>query len=381
MSSEKIFTNARLVTDDAVRRGTLAIDGDRIVEIGDGASHVPGALDLEGDFLIPGLVELHTDNLERHFTPRPGVRWPSMPAAVAHDAQIISSGITTVFDAVAIGDHKQGSRLHDLSAMTNAVIEGRKRGLFRADHLMHLRCEVSFDSMIELFKPFQDIEIVGLASLMDHTPGQRQFVDMDKFREYYQGKHGLSDTEIDALVARQRHAHVEFAPRNRAHVVAACRARGIAIASHDDATEAHVVDAVEDSVSVAEFPTTHVAAKASRAAGMKVLMGAPNLVRGGSHSGNVSARDLAAAGLLDILSSDYVPISLLHAAFMLPEVVAGVDLPRAVAMVAANPAEAAGLDDRGRLAAGRRADLVQVRLDEDGTPMVRGVWSEGERVY
>jgi alpha-D-ribose 1-methylphosphonate 5-triphosphate diphosphatase len=140
-----------------------------------------------------------------------------------------------------------------------------------------------------------------------------------------------------------------------------------------------VAEAAEMGVHVAEFPTTMEAAVASREAGMKILMGAPNIVRGGSHSGNIAARDLAEAGLLDVLSSDYLPFSLLHAVFMMAREMEGVELPEALAYVSLNPAEAAGMDDRGAILPGRRADLVQVRTDSD-VPLVRTVWRQGQRV-
>ena len=155
--------------------------------------------------------------------------------------------------------------------------------------------------------------------------------------------------------------------------------RGLALASHDDETPAHVDEAVSLGVSISEFPTTAGAAQAARSHGLSILMGAPNVVRGGSHSGNVGAADLAAAGLLDILASDYVPISMLHAVCLLAEAPVGLGLPGAMALVSANPAKAAGLDDRGRIAPGLRADLVRFRLI-DGVPHIRAVWRAGKRV-
>ncbi len=171
----------------------------------------------------------------------------------------------------------------------------------------------------------------------------------------------------------------QYSRENREAIASACRARGIVLASHDDATAAHVEEAVAQGIRVAEFPTTAEAANASREAGLGVLMGAPNVMRGGSHSGNVSARALAEDGMLDILSSDYIPFSLIQSAFFLGEAVDGISLPQAVAMVSKNPAEAVGLTDRGVIEAGRRADLVRVRVDEH-VPVVRTVWREGARV-
>jgi len=158
-----------------------------------------------------------------------------------------------------------------------------------------------------------------------------------------------------------------------------CRKRGIVLASHDDATRAHVDEAVEQGIHVAEFPTTLEAAAASKQAGLSVLMGAPNMVRGGSHSGNVSARELVEHGHLDILSSDYIPFSLIQSTFFLGETVEGITLPDAVRLVTKNPANAVGFDDRGVIEVGKRADLVRVRVDEH-IPVVRTVWREGRRV-
>jgi alpha-D-ribose 1-methylphosphonate 5-triphosphate diphosphatase len=149
------------------------------------------------------------------------------------------------------------------------------------------------------------------------------------------------------------------------------------LASHDDTLVEHVACSARFGVALAEFPTTRAAAQACRDNGIAVMMGAPNLVRGGSHSGNVAAADLAAAGLLDILSSDYVPSALLYGAVMLGEIWG--DLARAMATVTAAPANAAGLVDRGRLAEGMRADVIRFKLAE-GVPALRGVWSAGKRV-
>jgi len=183
-----------------------------------------------------------------------------------------------------------------------------------------------------------------------------------------------------AAFIADRHAEQQrYADAHRKAIVRRGRAAGIAFASHDDATLEHVAEAVADGVSIAEFPTTLAAAQASHGAGLKVLMGAPNVVRGRSHSGNISALELAEAGVLDVLSSDYIPFALLQAAFVLPLRAATVSLPAAIGMVTRQPAQAAGLEDRGEIAVGRRADLVRVAL-VGGTPVVRGVWRAGERV-
>ena len=381
MSPETVFTNARMVAREHVIAGSLAVSGETIAALDDAPSALAAAIDLEGDYLLPGLVELHTDNLEKHFTPRPGVRWPSLAAALSHDAQVAGAGITTVFDAVFVGDiPANGSRRRDLQDMADTVSTAQAQGMLRADHRLHVRCEVACETLAELFAPFASHPLVGLVSLMDHTPGQRQFTDLAEYRAYYKGKWNIGDAEIDAYIERQRAIAGRHAGPNRALVAAACRERGLPLASHDDATAEHVAEAAALGVTLAEFPTTLEAAKAARAAGLAVIAGAPNLVRGESHAGNVSARDLGAAGLVDILSSDYMPASLLHGAFVMHEESGlGLDLARAVATVSRTPALAVGLDDRGEIAPGLSADLVRVRMAGD-VPMVRGVWRRGERV-
>ncbi len=381
--SETIFRNARLVLADAVIHGDMAVCDGIITAIdtaGSTATPLGASEDMGGDWLIPGLVELHTDHLESHYAPRPGVRWNPLAAVQAHDAQIAASGITTVFDALRVGmDDDARITAADMRLLADAIGQGQDRDRLRAEHFIHLRCEVSSKDVVEGLQLFKDDPRFRLASLMDHTPGQRQFTSLDAYRTYFQGKTGMSDAEFEDFVARQQAKAGKYSDANRANISAYCHEQGIVLASHDDATVAHVDEAIEQGIRVAEFPTTLEAARASHEAGMKVLMGAPNVVLGGSHSGNVAARELAEAGLLDVLSSDYVPSSLLHAAFILAETIDGVSLNHAINMVTKIPAEAVDMNDRGAIEVGRRADLVRVRTEAD-VPIVRAVWREGVRV-
>jgi alpha-D-ribose 1-methylphosphonate 5-triphosphate diphosphatase len=379
-SSELVLTNARVVTADDCFAGTVAVAAGSISTVERGRSNLAGVVDLEGDYLIPGLVELHTDGMERHFVPRPGVTWPRQSAILAHDAQLAASGITTVLDAVAVGDvHENSPRVTMLEDMCQAINAVSASGLARAEHFLHLRCELTFPRVVENFAQLSRDGLVRLVSIMDHTPGQRQFVDIGKYRVYYQGKYHLSDREIDAFITRQRAAHEEFAARHRSAILELCRARRFPLASHDDATVAHVDEAVAAGAVIAEFPTTIEAAEAAHRHDLKVLMGGPNLVLGGSHSGNISAAELAQRGLLDIVSSDYVPSSLLHSAFALAERAIGLPLPEAIAKVSKTPARLVGLDDRGAIAPGERADLIWVKRTPAG-PVTRAVWREGRRI-
>ncbi|MEP9378071.1 alpha-D-ribose 1-methylphosphonate 5-triphosphate diphosphatase [Aquabacter sp. CN5-332] len=377
--TETILANARLVLADDMRAGHVRMVDGRIAEVGAGA--VPsGAEDLGGDYLLPGLVELHTDHVEGHLIPRPKVRWNPLAAIFAHDAQVAASGITTVFDSLRVWPDKRAVGIDgDAPLLAGALAEAKAANALRADHLIHLRCEVATDTVVEDAEALMDQHEVRLVSLMDHTPGQRQFLSVDIFRSYYMKKSGISEAEMDVIVSTRLDFHQRYARDNRARLVKAAHARGIVLASHDDGTKAHVDEAIDDGVAIAEFPTTEEAARLSHRAGIRVLMGAPNLVRGGSHTGNVSAEALAGAGLLDILSSDYVPSSLLWAAFDLNRRNPAIALPETVRMVSRTPAMAAGLDDRGEIAPGKRADLIQVALAGD-MPVVKAVWREGRRV-
>ncbi|MCV3766525.1 alpha-D-ribose 1-methylphosphonate 5-triphosphate diphosphatase [Rhizobium sp. TRM95796] len=378
MTEELIIRNARIVLEDEIVTGSLVARNGVITDIDTGPTTT--GEDFEGDFLIPGLVELHTDHLESHYSPRPGVRWQMVSAIQAHDAQVASSGITTVFDCLRMGsDEDGGFAPGEMREMADALKRAQEEGRLRADHLIHLRCEVSAADVLDHFDNFTDVAEVRLASLMDHAPGQRQFQTMDQYTLYYKTKRGLSDEAFAQFVARRQEASALYADKHRRAIVDHCHQRGVTVASHDDATLDHVEEAKGFGVKLAEFPTSLDAAKASHEAGMSVLMGAPNIVRGKSHSGNIAARDLAGHGVLDVLSSDYVPLSLIHAPFVLADEDNGMDLSQAIRMVTTTPAKTVGLDDRGRIASGLRADLVRIRRDH-GVPVVRSVWRQGRRV-
>lgn len=378
MSPETILTNARIVLEDEIVTGAVVMRDGFVAAVDTG--NVGRGEDMDGDYLIPGLVELHTDHLESHYSPRPGVVWDSIAALQAHDAQVAASGITTVFDCLRLGsDEDGGFKRGEMRAIADAIEAANAEGRLRAAHLIHLRCEVSSADVLDHFEDFRTDPQVKLASLMDHAPGQRQFQSLEAYTLYYKKKRGLSDAEFERFIARRIEESNRYAAPHRRMIVDACTARGIAVASHDDATIEHVAEAKAFGVRLAEFPTSMEAARASHEAGMAVLMGAPNVVRGKSHSGNISAKSLANAGVLDVLSSDYVPFSLVHAPFLLADEEGGMSLPESIRLVTATPANAVGLEDRGRIATGLRADLVRVRRPE-GVPVVRSVWREGRRV-
>lgn len=376
--SADVIANAMLVLPDRVIRGSVTLEGGQIVALTEGDRVLPGALDWAGDYLAPGLVELHTDNLEHHLQPRPGVKWPQDQAIIAHDAVLAGCGITTVFDALRLGAIEGLTYSWSYArAVADRISHLGAADMLRIAHFLHLRAEICSETLAEELAQFTPADPVRLISIMDHTPGQRQFRDPRQFAPYFTGPGGVDEVALQDHVDQLLRVRADHGDDHEAAIIATAARLGAVLASHDDTTAEEVVQSAAHDVRIAEFPTTEVAAAACHAHGIKVMAGAPNLIRGGSHSGNIAASDLARAGMLDILSSDYVPASLLSGAMALADI--WDDLPRAIATVTANPAEAAGLKDRGRIAPGLRADLIRF-AGKDGLAVLRETWVAGRRV-
>ena len=379
--NQRIIQNARIIAADEEFTGSVLIEDGIIRSVDRGNTSAPGAEDWAGDWLMPGLVEVHTDNLEKHLSPRPGVLWNAHSAMMVHDAQCAAAGITTVLDSVVIGDlDAGGARCQTQHTSIAALHQCRDEGLMRIEHLLHLRCEISAPDIMEAFNQYADDPLLRLVSVMDHTPGQRQWRDLKSYRRYSERNGRYSNEEFDAMIAQRKADQQAFALPHRQAIVKASAARKLTLASHDDTLLSDVALAVEEGVGLSEFPTTVAAAQAARDAGMAIIMGGPNMVKGGSHSGNVSAAELAQCDLLDIFSSDYVPSSLLLATFMLGSL-AQWTLPKAVRTVTRNPARAIGMEDRGDVAVGQRADLLRVRMNRVGMPVVLETWLAGKRAF
>lgn len=379
MTEELHLANALLVLPDEVVQGSVKLVDGRIAAIDSGASVPAGAVDCGGDYLAPGLIELHTDNLERHIQPRPKVDWPHAAAMLAHDAELAGTGITTVFDAMRVGSipNGKGRYLKYARQLATELMELRAADMLKISHFLHLRSEVCSETLLEELAEFGEADRVRLVSLMDHTPGQRQFRDISKLEQYMKGKHAMSDDDFLQHVAQLKALRDRLGEAHEQGVVVEAARFGAVLASHDDTTAEQVATSASYGIRLAEFPTTVEAARACHEHGIKVIMGAPNLVRGGSHSGNVAAAELAELGLLDIVSSDYVPAALLLSAVRLGSLWG--DLARGIATVTRTPAAAAGLDDRGELVEGKRADLIRFRLRGE-VPALQSVWVQGRRV-
>jgi alpha-D-ribose 1-methylphosphonate 5-triphosphate diphosphatase len=376
--SQTILTNARIVLRDEVVHGTIVMRGTKIAEIAHGVSRAPGAIDVDGDTLIAGIVDVHTDNLERQVQPRLNARWPSRSAMLAHDAQCAAAGVTTVLDALCLGDlgfDKDRIRtfrdgVTDLDALADA-------GVLKSEHFLHLRCEMPAADVFDLVDPVVENARVRMVSLMDHSPGIGQYANMDRYRALRR-REGIPDDRIEQRITELTDLRERWRTPNRRRLLARVAHLEITLASHDDRTVEEIAENVADGILISEFPVTREAARAAHESGMKVIAGAPNIVRGGSHSGNVNALDLVHDGTVDAYASDYVPASLVEAAFMSARL-ADISLPEAIALVTDHPAQMARLPDRGRIEAGMRGDVVRVTL-LDTLPVVRQVWRAGERV-
>lgn len=379
MTQETILTNALLVLPEEVLPGTVVIRGGAIAEVQPGRSHVAAARDLDGDHLIPGIVDVHTDNLERQVQPRATARWPSRSAMLAHDQQTASAGVTTVLDALCLGDlgfdagrtqtFREG--VADLDALADT-------GLLKSEHFLHLRCELPAQDMPELVEGVADHPLVRMVSLMDHSPGVGQYRDIERYRQMRIRQHHRTPEQVDRRIAELLAQRERLRERQRRWLLDRVAHRRLPLASHDDDSAEQVARNAADGILISEFPVVMEAAVEAKRLGVAVIAGAPNIVRGGSHSGNVAAADLVRAEAVDVLASDYVPPAMVEAAW-LSAASGDITLPRAVGMITGHAARMVGLHDRGRIEAGLRADLVQVRPHE-GHAVVRRVWRGGQRV-
>lgn len=374
---ETILTHARLILPDQELDGTLVLRDGLIADVQPGRAHHPSAVDCGGEVLMPGVVDVHTDNLERQVMPRSNARWPSRSAFLSHDAQCAVAGVTTVLDALCLGDLgfdvERGKTFEDGVCDITALTA---EGVLKVEHLLHLRCELPAADMPVLLDPVAEHPLVAMVSLMDHSPGVGQYRDLVRYRAMRLRTTRMNEAQIEARIAELLEQRARLREPQRRMVLDRFAGRGVPLASHDDEVPAEVARNAADGIMVSEFPVTMEAAAEAARLGVAVIAGAPNIVRGGSHSGNVAAMDLVRAGAVDVLASDYVPPALIEAAFAMAEVTG---LPAAIATITANAADMCRLHDRGRLAPGQRADIVRV-LPHQGIPVIRAVWRGGERV-
>lgn len=379
-----LITNARIVLPDAVlERGWIRLEGRRIAEVAEGDPPFPGgrAVDGRGLTAIPGIIDLHGDMLEREVEPRPGAEFPLDMALFELDKRLAAAGVTTAYAALSFWDNegREVSRKQELVRRMVETIHAMRDQLL-VEHRVHARFEVSTPSVVPLLAALLAAGKVELLSLMDHTPGQGQYRDIEHYIGFMSKWRRIDPehVEVELRERMERAGTLEQRWALARDIVALAAERGLPIASHDDDTAAKVDLVASLGAGLAEFPVTLEAATEARRRGMHVAMGAPNALRGGSHSGNLSAREAVAAGVVDCLAADYHPGTLVQAAFGLAR--DGVaSLPAAVALVTSGPAAALGLADAGRITTGARADLALV---EDGPrPRVRATVRGGTPIY
>jgi alpha-D-ribose 1-methylphosphonate 5-triphosphate diphosphatase len=377
--------SARVVlANDILERGSIHVIGEAIVEIVDGDGPRPGSeasVDAAGLTILPGIIDFHGDMLERDMEPRPGVFFPADLALLELDKRLAATGITTAYASISFMESTGSNSLRTIERARSLVeLINAVRASLLVDMRIHARYETTSPSatpiVLELIRAGQ----VDLVSLMDHTPGQGQYRDVVKYAEIIEQWRKVSKREADQM-AQWRMSRAEAAGdvwEGTRLVADAALDAGLRVASHDDDTAEKVDRLVDLGVRLCEFPVTLVAATRARERGLSIAMGGPNLFLGGSHNGNLSAREAIEAGLVDMLVADYYPAALLHSAFELVRS-GSMPLPDAWRLLSLNPAEALGLSDRGCIGAGYSADLVIV--EESARPRVRGTVRRGVPIY
>jgi alpha-D-ribose 1-methylphosphonate 5-triphosphate diphosphatase len=359
-----------VLPDRVLSDGRVVVRAGLIVEVG---PHPRGAhtnLDARGRHLLPGLVDVHSDTLSRECHPRPGASLPVEFALASAAARLRAAGVTTAFHGLAyqarsaVGVPISSPGAGDLAAALDGAAVSTSGPDHRVLHRLDIRCP---EGRADLERRLAAVWARGelpVVSHEDHTPGQGQYADPATMRRWLVTGEGFTEESARAHVdwwRRSRDERAALAHDTLAWLGDLAGAGRLLLFGHDPATPEDIDGLVARGGTVAEFPTSRAAARHARDCDLVIVVGAPNVVRGGSHAGNVAAAELAAAGLADALASDYLPTALLPAALRLVRAEA-LPLPAAIGLVTSGPAAAVGLHDRGRIAPGRRADLVLADL-------------------
>jgi len=372
------LTNARIVLfDEVIEDASLFFEDGVIQAINPESCGNAEIINLKGKLLIPGMIDLHCDALEKEVEPRPNVHFPLDFACAQADKRNAAAGITTVYHALSFANDELGVRNNQFAAdVARAVHEWHPHGL--VDNRVHCRYEITDESGLPILKQLLNEDAMHLISMMDHTPGQGQFKDMAAYRDYLSRTYKKTADEVEVIVERKLESASGAFSRMQ-ELAEAAHAAGISVASHDDDSPERVETMKGVGADISEFPISMEAAVAARQAGMSTIFGAPNIIRGKSQSGSMKAIDAIQEGVADCLCGDYSPASLIVAVMRVPEL-ADINLAEAIQLVTANPARAARLHDRGTIEVGKRADLVAVGLP-GGLPQVSEVWVHGKSAY
>ena len=372
------LTNACIILEnDVLQKSSLLIEAGKISAIEPSSAVGAKEIDLKGQLLMPGMIDLHCDALGKEVEPRPNVFFPLNFACAQVDKRNASAGITTVYHSLSFANDELGVRNNEMAAnLARAVRDWHPHGL--VDNLVHCRYETTDEVALPILKQLLDEGSMHLVSMMDHTPGQGQFKDLAAYRDYLTRTYKKTADEVSVIVERKAESAAGAFARMQ-ELAEAAHAVGISVASHDDDSHERVATMKGIGADISEFPVNIEAATAAKAAGMATIFGAPNILRGKSQSGSMKAIDAIHEGVADCLCADYAPAALIVAVMRIKELTQ-LDVPAAVRLVTANPAKAAQLHDRGTIAVGKRADLIAVD-QPGGLPQVSHVWVNGIEAY
>ena len=372
------LTNARVVLADEVIENASVVIEDGVIAAIEAESTVNAqTIDLKNQWLMPGMIDLHCDALEKEVEPRPNVHFPLDFACAQADKRNAAAGITTVYHALSFANDELGVRNNEFAAkIARAVHAWHPHGL--VDNRVHCRYEITDESGLPILKSLLEEQSMHLISMMDHTPGQGQFKDMAAYSDYLTRTYKKTADEVEVIVERKVLA-ASGAFERMSVLAEAAHAAGISVASHDDDSAERVATMSGIGADISEFPISLEAAQAAKAEGMSTIFGAPNILRGKSQSGSMKAIEAIHENVADCLCADYAPATLIVAVMKIPQI-SDLDMPGAVRLVTANPAKAAKLHDRGEIAVGKRADLIAVG-EPGGLPQVTQVWSVGQQAF
>lgn len=372
------LTHARLVTtDEVIDDASLLIEDGHIAAINPESTSNVASISLNGEYLLPGLVDLHCDAIEKEIEPRPTAFFPVEFAVAQIDCRNAAVGITTPFHAISFAHEEFGVRNNEKAAeIVRALHDYQPQAL--VNNQVHCRYEITDPTGLPILLNLLEEDAIHLISLMDHTPGQGQFKDMQAFQDYLSRTYNKSVAEAEAI-ASKKVEHGASAFERVKTLISKALSLGVQIASHDDDTPERIASMEELGVHISEFPINLETAIAAQKSGLMTVFGSPNLLRGQSQSGSIKAIDAVKNQVGDILCGDYSPASLLAAAFRIPQLVDW-SLPKAIKLVTSNPAQAANLMDRGEIAIGKRADLIAVKHNNN-FPQVTKTWVAGQIIY
>ncbi|MES9927756.1 MAG: alpha-D-ribose 1-methylphosphonate 5-triphosphate diphosphatase [Candidatus Thiodiazotropha sp. 6PDIVS] len=372
------LTHARVVLPDDILNDVALIIEDGIISAIDPQSTAADEIiDLDGKLLMPGMIDLHCDALEKEVEPRPNVHFPLDFACAQADKRNAAAGITTVYHALSFANDELGVRNNEFAAqIARAVHEWKPHGL--VDNRVHCRYEITDESGLAILKELLQEQSMHLISMMDHTPGQGQFKDMAAYQDYLTRTYKKTADEVTVIVERKLEA-ATGAFQRMVELADAAHSAEISVASHDDDSIERISTMSDIGADISEFPINLEAALAAKEAGMSTIFGAPNILRGKSQSGSMKAIDAIHHQVADCLCADYAPATLIVAVIRISEFT-DLNLPEALRLVTANPAKAAKLSDRGTIEVGKRADLIAMS-EPGGLPQITDVWVHGKAAY